>query len=483
MIKIDTKLFFLIAVLLLGGLSTASCSSTKILKLNAVPEHQTKINGLNYYATPSTRKNFTAGKREVKIAFFHGMGWTEKEMTLASDFTDGIYKYYDLGKTRMPIFSTAGPCEGDRRKRADNKSRNAVGGVKLKLKSAKPYSTDLKDISLVAENVGCVDRQILEPENSDVRFIIYRLFWDNVFWNDLQVYHIGWDDAINLKDIDENFRVNKDRKKINRVLKDEIVNYGFADATLYLGGAGENIRNVVENTICIAALDSISNDDSIFNAVSSTLSIEEECAAPQTNENMPISFVAESLGSRALFDVLRAAHFDGSKPILNQILQQEPEVYLLANQIPLLGLGNLKPISEEEALVQEVVPSKRAKLVAISEVNDPLTYEIVPYIHQLASIRELSDNIPQGGSFVYSEGNPSYIETNKNLEDEFGFDVVDARMKFAKSLLGFIPFVSDPTDAHTGHAEQDLIMKLILCGAAEDKTSGRIIVNSCKQEN
>jgi len=73
---------------------------------------------------------------------------------------------------------------------------------------------------------------------------------DNIFWDNLQFAHVGQDD---------NRGSSEDiaglRRKYNRVLKDDLINYGISDAVMYLGPAGEEIRNAIRGAMCSAALD------------------------------------------------------------------------------------------------------------------------------------------------------------------------------------------------------------------------------------
>ena len=464
------KLLFSITPLILSA-----CSTVKILDLNAIPSNNLSIRGLDKAAAPSFRKDYLQNKREVKIVYFHGMGWTQKSTNLAVDFTDGIHNYFDSGGEGLTTFSIAGPCLSDSDRKGFEQSQK---GVELSLENNRSYQTDLSNLSLPTFEAGCIDRQVIEPDNSDTRFILYRLFWDNAAWENLQYYHIGYDDSINVEELPLEYRVVQQRKTVNRKLKDQILNHGFGDATLYLGEAGKNLRDVVKATICIAATDSISDSNGFFDEVGNTTSTHDKCSNQEIDNDTPISFIAESLGSRILFDVLKEAHFNRSNPMISNLLATEPEAFLLANQIALIGLGQLKEVDPGAIQEQSEQSDRRAKLIAISEKDDILTYEMVPYVHQLNSFRKQSECTHCTRSFAAS--NTSGLNQETNLAHAFGFDVVDVRMKFAKPLLGFLPFVADPSDAHTSHAEQELIMQLILCGGHE--VNQKTIVNNCKRD-
>ena len=109
------------------------------------------------------------------------------------------------------------------------------------------YETGLKGSGLKLRKLACMDKQVL-PATPDLEFVIYRVFWDDTFWDSLQSAHVGYDDFHG-----SNNALASMRKKYNRELKDDIVNYGFSDAVMYLGPAGDLIREAIHTAVCSAA--------------------------------------------------------------------------------------------------------------------------------------------------------------------------------------------------------------------------------------
>jgi len=129
------------------------------------------------------------------------------------------------------------------------------------------------------------------------------------------------------------------RRKYNGQLKDKLVNYGFSDAVLYLGPAGEQIRDAVRGAMCSAALDASGYG---FAAQGPRVNHADICqiAALRNFETAPFAFVTESLGSKVAFDIIRDAMTDGRGNIYDDMIKGT-QFFMLANQVPLLSLSDI----------------------------------------------------------------------------------------------------------------------------------------------
>jgi len=150
----------------------------------------------------------------------------------------------------------------------------------------------------------------------NLEFVLYRVFWDNIFWDNVQFAHVGQDD---------NRGSSKDiaglRRKYNRVLKDDLVNYGFSDAVMYLGPAGGEIRNAIRGAMCSAALDAAGQS---FASQGDRVSYNAICrkASHQVLNTNQFAFVTESLGSKITFDVMQEALSDGRETIHDEMIRR-----------------------------------------------------------------------------------------------------------------------------------------------------------------
>jgi hypothetical protein len=173
----------------------------------------------------------------------------------------------------------------------------------------------------------------------------------------------------------------------------------------------------------------------------------------------PFAFVAESLGSKIALDVVRDARTDGRETVHDAMIRQT-QVFMLANQIPLLSLSDL---SDSVAFKpSDYAPKDRPTLIAFSEINDFLTYELVPFYEQLYKNSKIDP--------AFKSAKPGFDTLNRReLVDRLGFNVIDMRVEFAEPIIPFVNSFVDPAFAHNGHVRQPEIMDFIICGAEGSK--------------
>ena len=303
-----------------------------------------------------------------------------------------------------------------------------------------------------------MDRQTLKV-GGNIEYVIYRVFWDDIFWDSLQAPHVG-QDALGRKD--QGALANL-RRKYNGQLKDKLVNYGFSDAVLYLGPAGEQIRNAVRGAMCSAALDASGFG---FDKQGARVNHVDICqvAALRDIQTDPFAFVTESLGSKIAFDIMRDAMTDGRGNIYDDMIKGT-QFFMLANQVPLLSISD---ISETDRVVPEpYTDEERPTIIALSEINDFLSYELVPFYRNLLTNSSREDNVDFD---TMSESE------RERLVDLLGFNVVDMRVEFSPPIFPLVNGFVDPLFAHNGHVKQPEIIAYILCGAK----SGQLNIDGCR---
>jgi hypothetical protein len=293
--------------------------------------------------------------------------------------------------------------------------------------------------------------------------------------------------------------IDGERRQFNSLLKNTIVTYGLSDAAMYMGTVGSQMRAAVRGGICAAIADATGEASDFAELTTNRKqridkALDEICHAPKANKKAHFAIVSESLGSRVVFDVLNdtlrgevvtrnASEFTNKPalaPWLELVSNPTLEVFFFANQIPLLATARL----------QKTPPSfkstKKTKYVAISEINDALTYELVPYFEHLYF--ERCRNWTEQTKHML-EGCVSSNETDKKLRNEYfmenrkireayrdalGYDIVDVRAQFAQPLFKVVRSFVDPAQAHLGHIESRPVRDLVLCGAknGEPETFG-----------
>lgn len=131
---------------------------------------------------------------------------------------------------------------------------------------------------------------------------------------------------------------------LNTGLKHQIIDRGFGDATAYLGEAGGLARLGIEGAICAMLKDAAGKPVPVEQGQSrcrfADLTPEDAAAFKQID----YSFVSFSLGSRMLYDVLSStqAASDGDVQARAGLALRTRNFFMLANQMPLLGIGKVK---------------------------------------------------------------------------------------------------------------------------------------------
>ena len=438
-------------VLMLNACATSTKIPAEILAINSLEstgEKDGNFKGLEFLADPIPGQF----KNRVNIIYMHGIGWTEdrSKEQLANSFMVGLANAYGLETKDHYIQSLCGESDYDQREANQN-------FIYVQNRNPKYFETIIPEQQLRLEQLVCMDRTIL-PVNDNLEYAVYRVFWDDIFWNELQFAHVGQDD----------YQGNSQafagkRRKYNRILKDDLVNYGFSDAVMYLGPAGHEIRNAVRGAMCSAALDAAGYS---FEQQGASVNEDEICATANNNaiQLNQFAFVTESLGSKIAFDLMREAQTDSKDTIIDELIAGS-EVYMLANQLALLSLSDLS-LTPRQAPPASASTEDRPRLVAMSEINDFLTYELIPFIEQIQR------RTFKGG---YATGGLKNEAERQEVIKKLGFDMVDVRLEFADKLIPFAKSFVNPKDAHSGHAGEAVIMQLMLCGAKD----GQINLEGC----
>ncbi|MEP3889870.1 MAG: hypothetical protein ABJN69_05335 [Hellea sp.] len=432
----------------LSGCASSSKIPLKVHHINSLASESVSdgnFKGLEYLADPIPGKL----KNRVNIIYLHGIGWTEDRTKgqLADDFLGGIASAYNLEASDGLITTLCGekPYDSD---------APQTPHIYVKADQKTTFDTALRGSRLELDELVCMDKQTLEIDDN-LEFVVYRVFWDNIFWDNVQFAHVGQDD---------NRGSSKDiaslRRKYNRVLKDDLVNYGFSDAVMYLGPAGLEIRNAIRGAMCSAALDAAGHS---FDTQGDTVSYNNIC---DTASHTPIktnqfAFVTESLGSKIAFDVMQEALSDGIETIHDDMVRGS-ETYMLANQLALLSLSDLSRKNNNP--IEKIGPKQRPKIIAMSELNDFLSYELVPFYEQLwkRSIR------PENNSLEYLD---EYQRAK--ITENIGFEMIDMRIEFADKIIPLVSGFVDPKDAHSGHAGEPELMLYLLCGAVDGQLNDK----------
>jgi len=402
---------FRLLTLLFLAFTLCGCASNsfRVLDINALSSNMDNNGSFKGLERIAERAPDSGENIRVNIIYLHGIGYVEnpEDAPLANAFITGVADAYNKTVEDKAVASQCGRDDDDENVRLYN-------SIQITDTKTRKYKTTLPGSTLQLSDLACMDRQTLKV-GGNIEYVIYRVFWDDIFWDSLQAAHVG-QDALGGRRVGA---LASMRRKYNGQLKDKLVNYGFSDAVLYLGPAGEQIRNAVRGAMCSAALDASGFGFEKQGAKVNHLDICQ-IAALREIETDPFAFVTESLGSKIAFDIMRDAMTDGRGNVYDDMIKGT-QFFMLANQVPLLSLSD---ISETDRMVPEPYSNEdRPTIIALSEINDFLTYELVPFYRNLLS-RSIRD---ENTTFDMMS------ETERNrLINILGFNVVDMRLCGAK---------------------------------------------------
>lgn len=504
--------FALVAILLLTGCTT---NSSKLLRVRSLanPIDPAISNSSNGDVVGLERTGAMSPVGALSILVVNGIGWTQQEGS--EHFGDGLTKAINNAYSdKSSPFPTTGACplSNLRNTRA---SPNSVpnGGLFIEHSGeTRLFSTDDPKGRAYSTQIACLDKVVASATGGRPVFI-YRLHWDDALWNAYQWPHLGYDDPFPRNDDGRPYShpgyedIDALRASENSRLKNALVTYGLSDATMYIGPVGHLIQEAVRSAIC-AVLSESSKQSSYFDDIDSALQRlafrpsksaqrasmpalgERDLCKPLTKRaDVAFSIVTHSLGSRAVFDVLTGGMTAQLAENLNAASLQELEVFMLSNQIPLIGIGKLHLGGEEAQIDTRKRLHRKLRFVAVSEINDILTYELVPYFEHLYFLRcrgkdsNINYILPpedctESESLEYSQRLADFKSDSvarAKYIDELGFNIIDARVAFAPQLLApFTPNFLDPLAAHSGYLTDKSVQKLIFCGTrnGEIRSSG-----------
>lgn len=475
-------------ILILGLYVTGCASPDQLLKTRGLSEKADfarqdarwsgTFKGIDAQLKASSTKN-------INILFVHGIGWTQESADGAPfgfDLAAALSKAY--GDTAEAWRNETQVCPRSTLVQPQDSTSSPAGarrGLTISNTAAPVYSTDDPVLKVFLTDQGCLDRLTVRRADGGT-ITIYRYFWDDALWNGIEWFHTGYDDRFPRRANNDKYELpgyddlEELRARGNAALKDSVVTWGLTDAAAYLGPAGPHAREGVMGAMCAAA----SSMEDLYQGATADAEqrtwrrMAADLCASQTTSRDPLLVMAHSLGSRVVFDVLTA---DLRRPLaekLDALSNSALEVYFFANQIPLVATGRIYDAAERAR--SQVRIRKDIRFVAFSEINDILTYELVPYFEHMYYLRchgyrSASEPGPVPGCSApydtnYYEAQRTFIDDvdgRQRLVQALGFDVIDVRLRFA----GAIPILDlvRPDKAHQGYlTDSAKARRLLLCG-------------------
>ncbi|XHS77488.1 hypothetical protein ACFJGW_17450 [Burkholderiaceae bacterium UC74_6] len=306
----------------------------------------------------------------------------------------------------------------------------------------------------------------------------------------------------------------------NQVIKEETLDLRLSDAILYVGSYGPLMEKGVAEALCHAVTGN---------------NRPETCKWPsQAQEDADpyrYMFVTHSLGSRIVYDLLlnmqgyetttRRNGIDNevlrdAKPFTQKMLSQINGVYMMANQLPLLGLANFGPLTRATGgavayAAEEVRLDSHGNIILPESLPDPNIDKPKP----LATVFQHTDGAPSFNLLGIEDCNQPFqaIALSRDLH-EAAIEVMDARTRrnapqanfsivafndtndlltwhlpnwyaginqgncapsldianvFVKNTWQLPALLEFPTDAHVGYFKNPAVWQAIACGAEGGK--------------
>lgn len=287
--------------------------------------------------------------------------------------------------------------------------------------------------------------------------------------------------------LDTEYKKPPGRQALNRLLKEQILNRSLADAVIYAGTYGRVLRRGIAEALCRSVDGTASGGGHLCNWPT----------PPDTHASKTAYFfVTHSLGSRLIYDTLlgltgtdvtdRAGTFDDdevkrSKPYAAALMVETASVYMMANQLPMLGLAYedgtrtsgegpfpYEPLSAalahptgDVALPAERSPSSspktQVKLASVTfaeqrmEIARALQLPARPLT--IVAFSDTNDLLSWGVPKWYLKG---------ATPDELGVDFTNVYVRNDARWLGLI---ENPASAHTDYFVDGDVWQTIRCGA------------------
>lgn len=228
---------------------------------------------------------------------------------------------------------------------------------------------------------------------------------------------------------------SRKRAEINAKVKNLLLNDCLADAVIYLGKTGLQIKAGVR-----LALNSIYDDQMKVNST----------------RPIPLSLISVSLGSKVLRDALLPdTTVKMSKGL--QLVSRATHVYLSANQIPLLNLGNNHTKKMKTTIgIQSTMPLKGDFSDVVNLINQ---------IRREKTTRLFSAQLPDALK-VISFTDPNDLLSYEIIKKNYGNNNVVNVIVSNGSTYDFkiLPSFENPLDAHVGHLTNPGVLGLLACG-------------------
>ena len=404
-----------------GCASMAEGVTTALIKSGAEDEEQTQC--------------------EVVGPAFEGMGTF---MPPQVERSPGAGGGQDVSKTKVMIVHGIGPADPDYSVRLQ---RNLTRELGLTVRNRRSKRIKLRDPDFEETHLGTltISRYLNNEETHEILF--YELVWAEITAREKRVL-----------DYDTSGRYQSRRASVNHTAK-EFLNDRISDPLIYVGESHFKILNSVDQAMCWT----LYADWDELPERAEQVCDRHKVASLDDLKGYQWVIITHSLGSRIVIDtmefqarvVLKQFQSESdpvkrneARELLSAWKDQRIQVYMLANQLPLLQLGRGEPevvgqidsyCRPEGAHYAERIV-KELQVVAFSDPNDLLSYAIPP---------------------AYAD---------EHMDSRLCPIVVNVSVNVVPTIDLFkVGQVADPLGAHTGYDDNPVVIGLITQGVRPDQ--------------
>jgi hypothetical protein len=326
-------------------------------------------------------------------------------------------------------------------------TENLMPALGLTLKSESRKEIVLWEHEVSDKPVGTLTAHLYMSPDRSRRLVFYELTWSDVFEEERQA--VAFDNSKEYA-----FR----RTQLNGYLK-RFFNDNIPDAFIYLSESRAKIFASVQQSYCWMT----SGDwEDIPNRISETCRLADRDRLRYVLQD-DLVFLTHSLGSRIAIDVLQddtevvARAKVHPKDWADSFRDLEVRIYMLANQLPLLGLS-IRPPSVQGQIQDYCTPEgklvdkralKKLNIYAFNDPNDLLSYPIPPHLVD---------------RYVDSRLCPSVTNISINVTRPI-------------DLFG-ISKIANPAAAHDDYDQDERVMEIIARGVGQ-KNESKLIADGC----
>jgi len=347
---------------------------------------------------------------------------------------DGLEQFFDNKKTiKIMMIHGVGTHSAGYSARIRNNISKSLG---LNVLSRIPKNIILLDPSNQKNIIGNLQVTRMQNKEKTKDLIFYELTWSHITDKDKQIISYDYSGEYSYQ-----------RSPFNQTMK-KFLDDVLPDPMAYVSKDGALIQKAAKQSICWMLSYSWSNlpeNTKQICKVSSYQQIEN-----LNDEN--IAFITHSLGSRILMDSMTAIVNDITKAeakdnvnaerIVKQLKNKDITIFMLANQLPILQIG--QPIPKVHNQIKQYCTPKgkyynnrifnKVNIVAFSDPNDLLSYDIQQ-------------------SFV-----------DKYIDSRLCPQVTNVNINVATEISAFGIAVVNPLTAHTEYDNDDRVINIITHG-------------------